>query len=161
MLGSDAKIVRTMPNTPAQVGCGMTVISFNEHLTEFDKAIAAAVFESVGEVIHLPEKQINAAMALSGSSPAYVFMLIDAMADAGLMQGIPRNIACRLAAKAVEGSAKMVLESGVHPAELKNNVCSPGGATIEAVHSLEMDGFSAAIHNAVDACVVRGNKIGN
>ncbi len=158
-LGKDTKIVRAMPNTPAQVGCGMTVLSPNKNVSEEALVAVQKLFSSSGNTIVLDEKYINAATALHGSSPAYVYMMIDAMADAGVKHGIPKDISLQLAAKAVEGAAKMVLETQRHPSELKDAVCSPGGTTIAAVLELEKTGFSASVAAAVDACVAKAEEM--
>lgn len=159
ILGSDKKIVRTMPNTPAQVGSGMTVVTPNDNMTDSDTEKVIKILSAVGDTEILPEKFMNIATALHGSSPAYVYMMIDAMADAGVAYGLTKDQAIRLAAKAVEGSAKMVLETGVHPEKLKDNVCSPGGTTIAAVCDLERNGFKATMQSAVDACVLRAEEM--
>jgi pyrroline-5-carboxylate reductase len=157
--GKDTKIVRAMPNTPAQVGCGMTVLSANANIAAQDLEDIKNVFKGAGNVVVLDEKYINAATVLHGSSPAYVYMFIEAMANSGVKYGIPKNISLELSAKAVEGAAKMVLDTGIHPSELKDNVCSPGGTTIEAVLELEKNGFSNAISKAVDACIQKADKM--
>ncbi len=159
IIGSNAKIIRCMPNTPAQVGCGMTVMSPNSFVSANEAEEARQLFECVGSAIILEEKYINAATALHGSSPAYVYMLIEAMANSGVKYGIPKNIAIALAAKAVEGSAKMVLETKRHPAELKDAVCSPGGTTIAAVMELENNGFLSSISSAIDACIKKADEM--
>ncbi len=159
ILGRDVKIIRAMPNTPAKVNCGMTVITPNKNITKEELEKAENILSGVGEVIVLEERYINAATALHGSSPAYVYMLIDAMADSGVKYGIPKDIALRLAAKAVEGSAKMILETKEHPQVLKDAVCSPGGTTIVAVCELERSGFATAVDNAIDACVKRADEM--
>ncbi len=159
ILGSDKKIVRTMPNTPAQVGCGMTVVTPNDNMSDEDTKKVLNVLSAIGETEILPEKFMNIATALHGSSPAYVYMMIDAMADAGVAYGLTKDQAIKLAAKAVEGSAKMVLETGIHPEKLKDNVCSPGGTTIAAVCDLERNGFKATMQSAVDACVQRAEEM--
>ncbi len=156
-LGKNAKIIRAMPNTPALVGCGMTVISPNSNVSKQELSLVEKILSGVGEVVVLEEKHINAATALHGSSPAYVYMLLDAMADSGVKYGIPKDIALRLAAKAVEGSAKMVLETGEHPQKLKDDVCSPGGTTIAAVCELEKRCFSTSVQQAIDKCVEKAN----
>lgn len=158
-LGACAKVVRTMPNTPAQVNCGMTVISPNKNITEDELKIVTKILESVGSTVVLDEKYMSVATALHGSSPAYIYMLIDAMADSGVNYGLTRDVALKLAAKAVEGSAKMVLETGIHPSQLKDNVCSPGGTTIAAVCDLEKSGFRASIQQAIDACVKKAEDM--
>ena len=141
ILGSESKVVRTMPNTPANVGEGMTLISYDNNVGEEDIRVVRSLFECVGKAEILEERLMSEVTALTSSSPAYVFMFIEAMADAAVLSGIPRGIAYRLAAQAVLGSAKMVLESGKHPGELKDQVCSPAGTTIEAVSALEKNGF--------------------
>lgn len=156
----DAKVVRIMPNTPALVGEAMSVIA--EALspvtdTEFENV--KKIFESVGKTEVMPENMLNAVVAISGSSPAYIFMLIEAMADAGVRDGIARDTAYRLAAQSVLGSAKMVLETGKHPGELKDMVCSPKGTTIEAVAQLEASGFRNAVISAMKKCTDKANNI--
>lgn len=158
-LGDDKKIVRTMPNTPAQVGCGMTVITPNRNLTDSEIEAVEHLLSGVGATEIMAEKFMSAATALHGSSPAYVYLLIDAMADAGVAFGLTKAQALKLAAKAVEGSAKMVLETGIHPEQLKDNVCSPGGTTIAAVCDLEQNGFRAVIQSAVNACVDKAEEM--
>lgn len=159
-LGTDKKIVRTMPNTPALVGEGMTVISCGKNVKKDDIEIVNDIFSSIGRVEELPESMMNEVIALTSSSPAYVFMMMEAMADAAVRAGIPRNVCYRLAAQAVLGSARMVLETGRHPAELKDMVCSPSGTTIEAVAALERKGFRNAIIEAMDECTRRAREIG-
>ncbi len=149
-LGKTQKIVRAMPNTPAAVGAGMTALCFNEACTEADRALVSTVFSAAGLSETTPESLMGGVSALTGCSPAYICMLIEAMADAGVYQGIPRAQACRMAAQAVLGTAKLVLESGKHPEQLKDEVCSPGGTTIRGVASLEQDGFRSAILRALN-----------
>lgn len=158
-LGSNTKIIRAMPNTPAKVNCGMTVIAPNRNITEKELEIAQSILSGVGEVIVLEEKHINVATALHGSSPAYVYMFIDAMANSGVKYGIPKEVSLRLAAKAVEGSAKMVLETKEHPGVLKDAVCSPGGTTIAAVCELEKTGFQTSVAQAIDACIKKADEM--
>lgn len=158
-LGGAHRIIRLMPNTPAMVGEGMTSISPNERATETDVELVKRITESFGKSEIVPERLIDPVMSLSGSSPAYVYMLIEAMADAGVADGMPRRQAYQFAAQAVLGSAKMVLETGMHPGELKDMVCSPGGTTIEAVGVLEKAGFRSAIFEAMRACVEKGKKM--
>ncbi len=144
------QVVRTMPNTPAMVGAGMTVLCGDVPEQAF--AQAETVFGCVGQTLRLDEKLMDAVVALNGSSPAYIFMLIEAMADAGVQGGVPRAAAYTLAAQSVLGSAKMVLETGKHPGELKDMVCSPAGTTIDAVAVLEKRGFRSSIIEAMAAC---------
>ena len=159
MLGADKKIVRAMPNTPAQVGCGMTVISPNNNMNGEDIKKVKMVLSAVGAVEELPERFMSIATALHGSSPAYVYMMIDAMADAGVEFGLTKAAALKLAANAVKGSAEMVLSTGVHPEQLKDNVCSPGGTTIAAVCDLEDNKFRATVQSAVRACVKKADDM--
>ncbi|MBV7508106.1 pyrroline-5-carboxylate reductase [Bacillus sp. sid0103] len=156
--GFQVKSIRTMPNTPSVVSEGMSVICANEYLTENEIVEVEQLFQTFSKTERLEEKLMDAVPAISGSSPAYVYMLIEAMADGGVRQGIPRNQAYRLAAQSVLGAAKMVLETGKHPGELKDNVCTPGGATIEAVVTLEEKQFRGSIMAAMDSCT---NKVKN
>lgn len=153
--GKELQIVRTMPNTPALVGEGNIVVSPGSFVTEANLEEALAVLHCCGKATIIPESLMDAAVAVSGSSPAYVFMMIEAMADAAVADGMPRAQAYTFAAQAVYGSAKMVLETGKHPAELKDMVCSPAGTTIEAVRVLEEKGFRSSIIEAMQACTRR------
>lgn len=150
--GKDVKIVRTMPNTPAMVGEGMTAMCPNEHLTEEEVAYVKSLLESFSRVEIVAERLMDVVVSVSGSSPAYVFMMIEAMADAAVSGGMPRPQAYQFAAQAVLGSAKMVLDTGKHPGELKDMVCSPAGTTIEAVRTLEELGFRSSIIEAMKVC---------
>ncbi len=156
----EIKIVRTMPNTPSLVGEGMTAFCVNEHLSERDLEDSKKVLESFGKAEMVDESLMDAIPAVSGSSPAYVFMFIEALADGAVLQGIPRSQAYQLASQAVLGAAKMVLETGKHPGELKDAVCSPGGATIEAVSALEKNNFKGAILTAMEACGQKSRALG-
>lgn len=159
ILGENAKVVRTMPNTPSMVQMGMTVLCYKKPVTkdEFDSVLE--IFNAIGLTQELDEKLLNSVVAVNGSSPAYVYMMIEAMADAACKNGIPRDIAYKLSAQSVMGSAKMVLETKEHPARLKDNVCSPGGTTIEAVNCLEEKGFRASIIEAMDKCTKKANML--
>lgn len=150
--GKEVKIVRTMPNTPALVGAGMTAMCPNEFMTEEEISYVRTLLESFGKVEIVPERLMDTVVSISGSSPAYVFMMIEAMADAAVSGGMSRTQAYQFAAQAVLGSAKMVLETGKHPGELKDMVCSPGGTTIEAVRTLEEYGFRRSVIEAMKAC---------
>jgi pyrroline-5-carboxylate reductase len=150
--GVNVKAVRTMPNTPSFVGEGMTAICSNERLNEEEVLEVELLFHTFGKTERLDERLMDAVPAISGSSPAYVYMMIEAMADGGVKQGIPRDKAYRLAAQAVLGAAKMVLETDRHPGELKDNVCTPGGATIEAVAELEKRQFRGSVLAAMESC---------
>lgn len=153
LLGEKTKIVRTMPNTPAMVGEGMTAVCPNGNITEDDLEKVLSLLESFGKAEIIPEDLMDVATAVSGSSPAYIFLVIEAMADGAVADGMPRDKAYRFAAQAVLGSAKMVLETGKHPGELKDMVCSPGGTTMEAVRVLEEKGLRSALIEAEKACV--------
>lgn len=150
--GKEVKIVRTMPNTPALVGEGMTAMCPNEHMEKEETEYVKRLLESFGRVEVVPEQLMDVVVSVSGSSPAYVFMMIEAMADAAVSGGMPRAQAYQFAAQAVYGSAKMVLETGKHPGELKDMVCSPAGTTIEAVRTLEEMGFRSSIIEAMKVC---------
>ena len=158
-LGGKVRVVRTMPNTPALVGEGMTGVCCNEEVTEAEMQDVLKILESCGKAEMLSERLIDVVVSVSGSSPAYVFMFIEAMADAAVADGMPRAQAYRFAAQAVLGSAKMVLETGKHPGELKDMVCSPGGTTIEAVRVLEEKGMRSAVIEAMKACVKKGREM--
>ena len=149
----DVKIVRTMPNTPAMVGEGMTAACANEHVTKEELDYVCRILSAFGKVEVVGEHLMDVVVAVSGSSPAYVFMFIEAMADAAVSGGMPRPQAYKFAAQAVMGSAKMVLDTGKHPGELKDMVCSPAGTTIEAVRVLEQKGFRSSVIEAMMACV--------
>ena len=152
MFNKPVRIIRTMPNTPALVGEGMSALCKNELATEKDLEKIKELFECFGEAEVIKEDLIDAFIAVSGSSPAYVFMFIEALADGAVLEGMPRDKAYKMAAQAVLGSAKMVLESNEHPAKLKDNVCSPGGTTIEAVAELKSKGFQSAVISAMRKC---------
>ena len=157
--GKARKIVRCMPNTPALVGEGCTGVCANENVSALEMEKVLALLGSFGVAQEVPERLMDAVVGVSGSSPAYVFMFIEAMADAAVAAGMPRSQAYTFAAQAVLGSAKMVLETGKHPGELKDMVCSPGGTTIEAVKVLENKGFRAAVMEAMDACVEKSKNL--
>jgi len=159
ILGQDKRIVRTMPNTPALVGEGMTAIVPGNGSGEEDLQTVMEIFKGIGEVEIVPEYLIDAVIGISGSAPAYVYMFIEAMADGAVLGGMQRDKAYRFASQAVLGSAKMVLESGKHPGELKDMVCSPGGTTIEAVMSFEKNGFRGVVMDAVEACMEKSKKM--
>lgn len=150
--GKDLPIVRTMPNTPAMVGAGMTAACPNAFVTDEQLETALKLLGAFSRVEVVPEHLMDVVTSVSGSSPAYVFLFIEAMADAAVADGMPRKQAYTFAAQAVMGSAKMVLETGKHPAELKDMVCSPAGTTIEAVRVLEEKGFRSAVFEAMKAC---------
>ena len=157
--GTTATYLRVMPNTPALVGEGMTAICDETTFSKEDFNYAKGIFDSVGKTKVLPERLFDGVVAVSGSSPAYVYMMIEAMADAAVREGIPRVYAYEMAAQSVLGSALMVLSSGTHPAALKDAVCSPGGTTIEAVKALEKNGFRSALMEAMDACARKSREM--
>lgn len=157
--GKQIKLVRCMPNTPALVGAGCTGVCVNERVSEKEKEYSLELMESFGSASLVPEHLMDAVGAVSGSSPAYVFMFIEAMADAGVAAGMPRAQAYEFAAQAVYGSAKLMLESGRHPGELKDMVCSPGGTTIQGVRVLEERGMRGAVMDALTACVEKTKKL--
>ena len=158
-LKNSDKFVKAMPNTPARVGSGMTALTMGEGLNKDEIEDVLSIFNSFGKAEIVDEKLMDAVTAVSGSSPAYVYIMIEAMADAAVLQGMKRDQAYIFAAQAVMGAAKMVLETGIHPAELKDNVCSPGGTTIEAVSKLEEMGFRAAILEAMKVCAAKSHKM--
>ncbi|MDO4169169.1 MAG: pyrroline-5-carboxylate reductase [Lachnospiraceae bacterium] len=152
LFGQELKIVRTMPNTPAMVCEGMTAACCNEAINEEEITEVCRILDGFGKTEIVPERLMDAVVAVSGSSPAYVYMMIEAMADAAVAEGMPRNQAYQFAAQSVLGSAKMVLETGKHPGELKDMVCSPGGTTIAAVMELEKNGFRSSLMEAMKVC---------
>lgn len=160
ILGEKAKIVRAMPNTPALVGEGMSGICKNSNVTASEMVFIKHLFESFGKAEEISEYLFDSVTAVSGSSPAYVFMFIEALADGAVLGGMPRDKAYTFAAQAVLGSAKMVLETGKHPGELKDMVCSPGGTTIEAVAELEEKGLRNAVISAVKKCIKKSKEMG-
>ena len=152
-LGEKTKIIRTMPNTPAMVGAGMTALCYNNLVTEKEVACVCRLCDTFGKTEVVPEHLMDVVVGVSGSSPAYVFLFLEAMADAAVADGMPRAQAYQFAAQAVMGSAKLMLETGKHPGELKDMVCSPGGTTIEAVRVLEEKGLRSAVIEGQKACV--------
>lgn len=157
--GCEHKIVRCMPNTPALVGEGCTGICFSSLVSDEEKSYALQLFSCVGKAQEVPEKLMDVVVGISGSAPAYVFMFIEAMADAAVEMGMPRRQAYDFAAQAVMGSAKLLLETGKHPGELKDMVCSPAGTTIAAVRVLEEKGMRAAVMDAVIRCIERSKEL--
>ncbi|MBF2672356.1 pyrroline-5-carboxylate reductase [Listeria seeligeri] len=155
----ETKIVRVMPNTPALVGEAMSSITPNGSVTAEETEIITTIFASFGKAEVVPESLMDAVVGVSGSSPAYVYMFIEALADGAVLNGLPRDKAYKFAAQAVLGAAKMVLETGEQPGKLKDMVTSPGGTTIEAVKSLEDSGFRSAVINAVQAAAVKNSNM--
>lgn len=158
-ISDKAKIIRTMPNTPALVGEAISGVCPNDNVSKDELDYCIKIFESFGEYVQLDEKDFHAFTALCGSSPAYVFMFIEAMADAAVKLGIPRAKAYKMASQSVLGSAKMVLETGRHPGELKDMVCSPAGTTIDAVVELEKLGFRNSVIQAIDKCAEKSKNM--
>lgn len=158
-LGKDKKVVRVMPNTPALVGEGMSALCKNGNINDEEFKFIVDIFNSFGKAEVVSESLIDAVIGVSGSGPAYVFMFIEAMADAAVMYGMPRAQAYKFAAQTVLGSAKMVLETGKHPGELKDMVCSPGGTTIAAVEALEEYGLRSAVMKGEIACVEKAIEL--
>ena len=159
IIGKDKKVVRTMPNTPAQVLQGMTAVTFNGNIDKEEKEIIFKLLNSFGETVEIEEKHMHAFTGISGSLPAYVYIFAEALADGGVLEGLPRNEAYKIAAQAIKGSAQMILETGKHPAVLKDEVTSPAGTTIEAIRTLENGNFRGTIINAVNACVRKSKEI--
>ena len=153
------RLIRCMPNTPALVNAGCTAVCPGAGATEDDEALCLALMESFGHAIVIPERLMDAASAVAGSSPAFVFMFIEALADGAVAAGMPRTQAYEFAAAAVAGSAQLVLETGRHPGDLKDMVCSPGGTTIEGVKALESRAFRAAVMESVQACVAKAQTL--
>lgn len=153
-------VIRAMPNTPATVGAGITAIALGKHTDEYHQKIAQQLFAAVGEVVEVPEVMMDAVTGLSGSGPAYVAIMVEALSDGGVAAGLPRAIALRLAVQTVRGTAQLLQETGMHPAELKDRVTSPGGTTIAAITELERGGFRSALIQAVRAAKERSIELG-
>jgi len=153
-------VVRVMPNTPVAVGAGMSAIALGRHATARDGEAAMAIFSAVGRAVMVNEDAMDAVTGLSGSGPSFAYVLIDALADAGVRGGFPRQMAITLAAQTLYGAAKMVLETGEHPAKLRDMVTSPGGTSIAGVHVLEQKGVRAALMDAVVAATERSRAMG-
>ena len=159
-LKESSHVVRVMPNTPALVLAGAAALAGGKNATSGDLALAQSIFSSVGRAVIVEEKLMDAVTGLSGSGPAYVFMIIDALSDAGVKAGLPRQLSLELAAQTVYGSAKMVLETKEHPGKLRDMVTSPGGTTIEGLHALEKGKLRATLMNAVEAATARSRELG-
>jgi pyrroline-5-carboxylate reductase len=158
-LGGEVAVIRAMPNTPALVDEGATAIAAGRHATAHHVGIAHEVFESVGTVDEVPEEMMDAVTGLSGSGPAYVYMVIEALTDGGVKQGLPRPTAHRLAAQTVLGAAKLAVETGKHPAILRDEVTTPGGTAIAAVADLEAHGLRTMLINAVAVATARSKEL--
>ncbi len=153
-------VVRAMPNTPALVGAGIAAICPGRHATDADMARAERLLSGVGTVVRVDERQMNAVTGLSGSGPGYVYTVIEALADGGVKMGLPKPLALKLAAHTVLGAARMVIETGEHPALLRDRVTSPGGTTIAGLHALEANGLRNALMSAVEAATKRSAELG-
>jgi pyrroline-5-carboxylate reductase len=159
-LPAGTRVVRTMPNTPCLVDAGATAIAAGTHATDDDVALARRIFEAVGVTVVLDETLLDAVTGLSGSGPAYVFLIIEALADAGVKVGLHRDSALLLAAQTMLGSAKLLLETGEHPGRLKDMVTSPGGTAIAGLHTLEAGGLRTTLINAVETATARSKQLG-
>jgi len=159
LLPEGCRVIRVMPNTPALVGAGTTVLSAGKGATAEDLQKACRIFQAVGSVTVLPEKMLNAVTGLSGSGPGYIYLIIEALSDAGVLAGLPRDISLQLAAETVKGTAQMVLETKLHPARLRDMVTSPGGTTIHGLFELEKSGLRGALMEAVRAATKRADEM--
>ena len=159
-LGQGVRLVRTMPNTPSLVGAGACALSKGEHASEEDMAVASRIFQSVGITTVVEENLLDAVTGLSGSGPAYIFLVIEALSDAGVKVGLPRYTALKLAAQTVLGSAQLLIETNAHPGQLKDQVTSPGGTAIAGLHTLEAGGLRTTLINAVEAATRRSRELG-
>jgi pyrroline-5-carboxylate reductase len=159
-LPDGVRVVRAMPNTPALVGAGATAVSAGKHASESDLKTARALFDAVGITVELDESQLDAVTGLSGSGPAYIFLILEALADAGVKVGLSRRNAQLLAAQTVMGSAKLLLDTNEHPGRLKDMVTSPGGTAIAGLHTLEQGGLRTTLINAVETATKRARELG-
>jgi pyrroline-5-carboxylate reductase len=159
-LGAGARIIRTMPNTPSLVGAGACALARGEHASDEDLNVATRIFQAVGITTVVEENLLDAVTGLSGSGPAYIFLVIEALSDAGVKVGLPRYTAQKLAAQTVLGSAKLLIETGIHPGQLKDQVTSPGGTAIAGLHTLEAGGLRTTLINAVEAATRRAKELG-
>ncbi len=159
-LPAGARVIRVMPNTPALVGAGAAGFALGKNATAADGELAKKLLSAVGVALQVKESLLDAVTGLSGSGPAYVYQFIEALSDGGVAAGLPRDIATKLAAQTVLGGAKMVLETGVHPGALKDQVTSPGGTTIEGLHELEKGKLRATVMSAVRAATEKSKKLG-
>ena len=150
---------RAMPNTPASIGAGMTALAGDDVHTDLGRDVQA-LFEAVGEVVVVSEADLDRLGALSGAGPGYMFVILDALADAGVRIGLPRHLAIKAAAQTMYGAGKMALESGNHPAVLRDQVTSPGGTTIAGIGAMEKGGLRSALQDGVVACLARSNELG-
>ncbi len=158
-LGPEPRLARVMPNTPALVGEGAAGFCLGANASAEDEALVRSCLTAVGRAFRVPESLLDAVTGLSGSGPAFVYVMIEAMSDGGVRAGLARDVATALAAQTVLGAAKMVLETGLHPGVLKDQVTSPGGTTIAGIHALERGGFRASVIDAVDAAAKRSAEL--
>lgn len=154
------RVVRVMPNTPALVGASASAFSLGKTATQDDALLVQRLLSAVGSAYQVKESLLDAVTGLSGSGPAFVYMVIEALSDGGVAAGLPRDVATKLAAQTVLGGAKMVLETGMHPGALKDQVTSPGGTTIEGVHELEKGGLRSALMSAVRSASEKAKRLG-
>ena len=159
-LPAGARVVRVMPNTPALVGAGASAFALGKNATVADGELAKKLLSAVGLALLVKENLLDAVTGLSGSGPAYVYQFLEALSDGGVAAGLPRDVATRLAAQTVLGGAKMVLETGIHPGALKDQVTSPGGTTIEGLHELEKGKLRATVMSAVRSATEKSKKLG-
>jgi len=158
-LGPAARLIRVMPNTPCLVGCGASAFSRGSLATDADAALVIKLLSNVGLAVEVSEKLLDAVTGLSGSGPAYVYQIIEALSDGGVRMGLPRETATKLAAQTVLGAAQMVLTTGQHPGSLKDAVTSPGGTTIAGLHELERGGLRGILMDAVEAATERAREL--
>ncbi len=159
-LGKGVRVIRTMPNTPALIGEGATALARGTHATDQDLETARRIFDAVGKTVIVPESQMDAVTGLSGSGPAYGFIILEALSDGGVRMGLPRDTALLLAAQTMLGAAKLFLSGDRHPGQLKDMVTSPGGTTIAGIQALEEGGLRAALIRAVEAATLRSQELG-
>lgn len=158
-LDASTRVLRVMPNLPAMVGESMTALCKENDLTEAEYDMAKDIFNAVGEICEVEEKHFDTVIGISGSGPAYAFIFIEALADAGVLHGLSRDVSYKLAAQMLKGSAQLVLDTQLHPGELKDRIASPAGTTIEAIKSLERDRFRSVVICAVDECVKKAMRM--
>ncbi|QDT40474.1 Pyrroline-5-carboxylate reductase [Gimesia alba] len=159
-LGKTKRLIRVMPNTPCLVKQGASAFARGGQASETDASLVESLLSTVGTAVEVPESQLDAVTGLSGSGPAYIYQIIEALSDGGVRMGLPRHIATQLAAQTVKGAAEMVLETGEHPGALKDAVTSPGGTTIAGIHALEAGGLRNSLINAVSAATNRSIELG-
>jgi pyrroline-5-carboxylate reductase len=157
--GTGTAVIRAMPNTPAKLGAGITAICRGRHVTDDQLALAQSIFSTVGRVVTVDEKHMDAVTGLSGSGPAFIYIILEALAEAGVNVGLPRDVATELAAQTAYGAAKMVLETGSHPALLKDEVTTPAGCTVAGILALEEGGLRVTLINAVQRATLRAREL--